>query len=81
MDLENYIFAGIILLGLLIVGLILLLVWNSFKKKQDYRKFKFIEKFVFNKGREAFVEMICECMDIMPEKIQEVKRSIDEGGI
>ena len=80
MNLDIYLFAGAVALMLLIVGLILLAVWNSFKKKQDYRRFKFIEKFVFNKGREAFVETICECMDIMPEKIEEVKKTI-EGGV
>ena len=79
MDFNPYLFAGAVMIMALIVGLILLFVWNHFCKKQDYRKIRFIEKFVFTKGREAFVETICECMDIMPEKIEEVKKTIEGG--
>ena len=80
MDWNLIIYIGISALSLLIVGAVLLWIWGRIRFKLDCRRMKIIEKALIPKGKRAMVEALCESMDILPEKINEVKRTIDEGG-
>lgn len=78
---DQYVFAGAVSLMALVVGLILLCTWHGMKRNLDNRKMRFLERFVMNRGKRAVIEVMSECMDMMPEKIMEVKRIIDEEGM
>ena len=80
MDWNNFVFAAIICGMVLLTGCILLFVWGSIQKGLDNRKMRFADK-MLQKGKRAMVDVLCESMDILPEKINEVKRTIDEGGV
>ena len=78
---DQYIFAGAVSLMALVVGLILLYTWHVMRRSLDNRKMRFLERFVMNRGKRAVIEVMSECMDMMPEKIMEAKRAIDEEGM
>ena len=51
------------------------------RRNLDNRKMRFLERFIMNRGKRAVIEVMSECMDMMPEKIMEAKRAIDEEGM
>ena len=78
---ENYIFLGAVGLMVLSIGLILLFVWHSLRMRQQNRMKSFLARDLIHKVKKLMVEAIGDSMDIMPEKIMETKKIIDEGGM
>lgn len=79
MDWNNFLFAAAVCGMLLLIGCILLIIWGGIRQRLDTRKMRFADK-LLQKGKRAMLDVLCESMDILPEKINEVKRTIDEGG-
>lgn len=79
MNFEPYILIGLSGLLFLVVGLILLFVWNRMKMRQQGKMKAFLSRDLLLRVKGAVLEALSEGMDLMPEKIMEVKRTIDEG--
>ena len=78
MDLKMYIFAGSVAVMGLIAGLILLFVWHGLRMRQQNRMKSFLARDLIHKVKRVMVEGTVECMDIMPEKVTEAKRVLEE---
>ena len=78
MDWQPYILIATVGLLTLIVGFILLTVWHHLKLRQQNRMKAFLAKDLIFKVRRQMVEAIAESMDLMPEKIMEAKRILDD---
>ena len=79
MDWQPYILIGLTFLLSLLTGLILLAVWHKMKLKQQNKMKAFLARDLIYKVKKVVTEGLMESMDLMPEKIMEVKRTIDEG--
>ena len=62
---------------MLFVGLILVSVYQSVKKHNDEHLVRLFVKELTTKGKRVMMDAMLEGMDILPEKITEVKRTID----
>ena len=62
---------------MLFIGLILISVHHSIKKHNNEQLVRQFTKEITSKGKRAMIEAMFEGMDILPEKITEVKRTID----
>ena len=78
MDWRPYILIGSSGLLVLFVGLILLSVWHYMKLRQQSRMKAFLARDLIFKVKRVMVEGLSETMDLMPEKITEAKRILDE---
>lgn len=78
MDWQPYILIGSSWLLALIVGLILLSVWHYMKLRQQSRMKAFLARDLIFKAKRLMVEGLAETMDLMPEKITEAKRILDD---
>ena len=78
MDWRPYILIGSSGLLVLFVGLILLSVWHYMKLRQQSRMKAFLARDLIFKVKRVMVEGLAETMDLMPEKITEAKRILDE---
>lgn len=76
---DQYLFVGVVFLLWIIAGVVLIAVWAAFKQRLDIRKLRQMERFLMSKGKKLMVDTMCECMDTLPDKISEVKRTIEEG--
>ena len=74
-----YSFAAVVSVLIIGVGVVLLFIWHLFSMVLHDRKMRHIEQFIKKYGKQILVEATSECMDILPEKIQEVKKNIEEG--
>ena len=79
-DWKPYIFAGAVVLTLLVAGIILILVWSAMRSRHEKRQMRFVEKMRMHRCKQIMVDAMSECMDILPDKILEVKQCIDEEG-
>ena len=78
MDWQPYILIGSAGLLALVTGLILLYVWHRMKLKQQSRMKAFLARDLIFKAKRLLVEAMAEGMDIMPEKIMDAKRILDD---
>ena len=78
MEWQPYILIATIELLTLIVGLILLTVWHHLKLRQQNKMKAFLARDLIFKAKRVMVETLAEAMDIMPEKILEAKRILDD---
>lgn len=79
MEWTPWMIMGAILLDMLVVGVVLLLIWHRMQRKAIEKKMRFLEKLILTKGKAAIVQVMSECLDILPEKILEVKQTIEGG--
>ena len=61
----------------LIVGMILLICYHGLKKRRDKAVMQYISHNIIWKVKKAMIEATEECMDILPEKIMEAKKTIE----
>lgn len=78
MDWRPYILIGLSGLLVLFVGLILLSVWHWMKLRQQSKMKAFLARDLIFKVKRLMVEGLAETMDLMPEKVMETKRILDE---
>lgn len=72
-----YSFAGVVCLLIFLIGVGLLVLWYIMAMIVRDRQLKDIKQFIREEGKKLAVESISECMDIIPEKILEVKKTIE----
>ena len=78
MDWRPYILIGSSGLLALVIGLILLTVWHHMKLRQQSKMKAFLARDLIFKAKKVMGEGLAESMDMMPEKITEAKRILDE---
>lgn len=78
MDWRPYILIGSAGVLILCVGLILLSVWHWMKLRQQSKMKAFLARDLIFKAKRVMVEGLAETMDMMPEKIMETKRILDD---
>lgn len=61
----------------LIVGMILLIIHHCLKKSRDKAVMQCISHNIIWKVKKAMIDATEECMDILPEKIMEAKKTIE----
>ena len=72
-----YSFAGMISLLIFLVGCGFIVLWMVLNMIIRDRQIKDIEVFIKKELRRVIVETTSECMDILPEKILEAKKTIE----
>lgn len=72
-----YSFAGAISLLIFLVGCGFIVVWVVLNMIIRDRQIKDVEDFIKKELRRVIVETTSECMDILPEKILEAKKTIE----
>lgn len=70
----QYLYAGGVAL---IVGMILLICHHGLKKRRDKDVLQYISHNIIWKVKKAMIEATEECMDILPEKIMEARKTIE----
>lgn len=74
---NEYTLGVAIFLTILLSGSVLIFIWSVVSMFIFDRKLKEIEKSVMKCGKKLLVEATSECMDILPEKILEAKKTIE----
>ena len=74
---DGYALALAIFLTVLLSGSVLIFIWSVVSTSMFDRRLKDIEKSVMKCGKQLIVEATSECMDILPEKILEAKKTIE----
>lgn len=72
-----YSFAGTISLLIFLVGCGFIVVWVVLNMIIRDRQIKDVEVFIKKELRRVIVETTSECIDILPEKILEAKKTIE----
>lgn len=72
-----YSFAGVVSLLIFLIGGALLVLWYAMSTIVRDRQLKDIKQFIREEGKRLIVETMSECMDILPEKILEAKKTIE----
>ena len=72
-----YSFAGAVCLLVFLAGVGLLVLWHVMSMIVHDRQLKDIKQFIREEGKKLMVETVSECMDILPEKILEAKKTIE----
>lgn len=72
-----YSFAGAVGLLIFLIGVALLVLWYVMSMIVRDRQLKDIKQFIREEGKRLIVETMSECMDILPEKILEAKKTIE----
>ena len=72
-----YSFAGAVSLLIFLIGVALLVLWYVMSMIVRDRQLKDIKQFIREEGKRLIVETMSECMDILPEKILEAKKTIE----
>lgn len=74
---DQYVFAIFICGVAFLFGSILIVMNHILKKRRNKEIFLFISETAFVKCKKLILESISESMDILPNKIAEVKNAID----
>lgn len=74
---DQYVFVIFICGVAFLFGLILITINHILKKRRNKEIFRFISGAAFGKCKKLILESISESMDILPNKIAEVKNAID----
>lgn len=72
-----YSFAGAVCLLIFLVGCGLIVLWTVMNMLIHDRQIKDIENFITKEVKRIIVDTTSECMDILPEKILEAKKTIE----
>ena len=72
-----YSFAGVIALLIFLVGCGFIVLWAILNMIIRDRQIKDVKDFIKKELRRVIVETTSECMDILPEKILEAKKTIE----
>lgn len=70
-------FAAVVCIMIFVTGACLLLVQHVLKKQRMYEIRSNIAPSLMEKTKKKLVETTIECMDILPEKILEAKKTIE----
>lgn len=72
-----YSFAAVVSLLIFVVCAGLLILRDVINTINRDRQLKDIKRFIREEGKKIMVETVSECMDILPEKILEAKKTIE----
>lgn len=74
-----YIFAAYVAGLILIIGLILITIEHHFQRKQSNGLAYFVTNDMIQEAKKAAKEVISESMDIIPEKLANLRNSMEEN--
>lgn len=78
MNTEILLTAGITALLVLAVGLCLIFVSHILKSSREEKIMRFIGRDLVGKVRKMAIDLMSEGMDIIPEKLMEAKRTVEQ---